>query len=230
MENESREGVPPDDESTFRLQQLAIYAQQQPPRSSQRQLALNRLVNAILQCDRICHPQRGMWHPSLYEDLYSEALQKTLLEICKKIDSYNPERPVMAWVNFLLDKRFIDVVNEYRRRGLTYISPANCKEAIISLPYLDELDSFTPGEQTQLDAQMLQQFIEDDPENLLRNEHLRGHPEANFQYLALVRFVEDKTWEEISTELEISVQTLCSFFNRRLEKLIPYFRKYLQDY
>jgi hypothetical protein len=78
------------------------------------------------------------------------------------------------------------------------------------------------------DSQLLGRFLEDDPENILRNEHVRGHPQASFQYIAIARFVEEKTWEEISTELnDMSIQTLCSFFNRQLRKLMPYFQNYL---
>ncbi|PSP02544.1 MAG: hypothetical protein BRC54_14400 [Cyanobacteria bacterium SW_7_48_12] len=29
-------------------------------------------------------PQRGLWSPSVYEYLYNKALQKTLLEVCRK--------------------------------------------------------------------------------------------------------------------------------------------------
>jgi hypothetical protein len=76
---------------------------------------------------------------------------------------------------------------------------------------------------------LLQQFLEEDPEKLLINEHIRGHSQASFQYIAIARLVQEKTWEEISAELNhISIQTLCSFFHRRLRKLMPYFQKYLQ--
>jgi hypothetical protein len=112
MEDECLERTPSGGDFDERLQQLAREAKQQPPLSHQRQLLLNRLVNKILQSDRLSHPQRGSWPPSLYEDLYNEAMQKTLLEICQKIDNYNPEHPVMAWVNYLLKKRFSDVVKK----------------------------------------------------------------------------------------------------------------------
>jgi hypothetical protein len=223
MENERRENVPSGDEFDERLQQLAIEAKQHPPLSPQRQLTLNRLVNKILQADSLSHPQSGLWPPSLYEDLYSEALQKTLLEICQKIDRYNSEHPLMAWVNYLLGKRFQDVVKEwYSNKG---------EQVIISLDELDSLVSkkLVPEEQMLSEFQMLRQFLEDDPENLLKNEHIRGYPQASFQYIAIARFVEEKTWETISTELnDMSIQTLCSFFHRRLHKLMPYFQKYLQ--
>lgn len=94
MENECTNNIPSNDAFDRQLQQLAIESKQHPSLSPQRQLALNRLVNKILQSDSLSHPQRGSWSPNLYEDLYNEALQKTLLEICQKIDSYNPNHPV----------------------------------------------------------------------------------------------------------------------------------------
>jgi hypothetical protein len=226
MEDECLARTPSGGDFDERLQQLAIEAKQQPPLSPQRQLLLNRLVNKILQSNRLSHPQRGSWSRSLYEDLYNEALQKTLLEICQRIDNYNPDHAVMAWVNYLLKKRFSDVVTRYFNQGITHVPQSNPNAQVISLSELEY--SLISEEPTMTESQLLGRFLEDDPENLLKNEHIRGHPQASFQYIAIARFVEEKTWEEISAELnDISIQTLYSFFNRQLRKLMPYFQKYL---
>lgn len=223
MENQCTENVPSGANFDEQLQQLAIEAKQHPPLSPQRQLVLNRLVNKILQSDSLSHPQRESWSPNLYEDLYNEALQKTLFDICRRIDSYNPEHPVMAWVNYLLGKRFQDAVKEWYSN--------NGKNVVISIDKLDSLvsNNLVSVEQMPSESQMLRQFLEDDPENILKNEHIRGHPEASFQYIAIARFVDDKTWEAISAELDnMSIQTLCNFFNKQLRKLMPYFQQYLR--
>lgn len=208
------------------LQELAIAAQQQPP--SEQRISLNRLVQGILKSNRLGHPQRGQWAATIYEDIYYEALQKTLLEICQKIDRYNPEHPVMAWVNFYLNNHFIGVVKDYQRSGLTYVPRAN-QVSTNCLPSWDDLDRYVPVQETLTDDQLLRQFLVEDPENLLKAEVLRERPDVTFQYLALAKFVEDRTWTEIADNLGISIQTLCSFFNRRLQKLKPYFHKHLQE-
>jgi len=210
------------------LQQLAQEAQQHPPLSSQRQLALSKLVHEILRSRQLVRPQKGRWTPDLYENFYNEALQKTLLDICQKIDNYNSTHPVMAWVNFLFKNYFINVVNERDRQGLTYLPTHEIKKTIRTLS-LDELDRYSPLEEAFSKAQLLRQFLEDDPENLLVNERLRKRPEVTFQYLARAKFVEGRTWDDIGTNLGISLQTLCSFFERRLQKLMPYFKRYLQE-
>jgi hypothetical protein len=227
MVNECFKGSSPNDDLDQRLQKHAQETQQYPPQSSDRQLALNRLVNEILKSGRLSHPQRQLWSPSIYEDLYNEALQKTLLEICQKIDSYNPDHPVLAWVNFRLNCQFIDVVNDYRKQGITQIPRSDKTQQIAYLPSLDDLDNLVSVEDTLSTAQLLQQFIQDDPENLLQKQRLRERPEITFQSLLWARFAEGQTWLTISTNLGVSDQTLCSFFNRRLKDLIPYFRKYL---
>jgi DNA-directed RNA polymerase specialized sigma24 family protein len=198
------------------LQQLALAAQQDPPQNSQQQVAMNRLLQGILKSNRLGHPQKGSWPPSLYADLYNEALSKTCLEVCQKLENYSPERgSVMAWVNCLLKYNFMRVVENYYKHS--------------ALPSLDDLDLDIPVDETPSDAQALQKFLEEDPEDLLKAERLRERPEVTFQILILAKYVEDQTWESIADNLDISIQTLCSFFNRRLQKLMPYFHKYLQD-
>lgn len=203
-----------------KLQQLALEAQRYPPLHRARRNALNNLVDEISKSGLLGHPQQGLWPHDLYDELYREALQKTYLEICLKIHNYRPERPVMAWVNFILKCRFIEIINEYNNRKIT----------ILSLDELDkvQLDNLIPEENVS-DAKLLRDFLEEDPENIFQSEHIKGHPEATFQVLAIAKFVEDKTWEEISQELGIPIPTLSSFVTRRLQKFKPYFHKYLQE-
>ena len=105
MVNEPWANALPGDELNQKLQQLVAKAQGHPPESVERQIAVSELFNEIVCCHCLARPQQRSWHPSVYEDLYNEALLRTLREICQKIDRYNPNHPVMAWVNFLLKKR-----------------------------------------------------------------------------------------------------------------------------
>ena len=211
------------------LLRLAQEAQQHPVQSSQRQLALNRLIEKILKSGRLGHPQRGAWPPDFYEDIYNEALQKTLLKVCQKIDNYRPEHPVMLWVNFLLKHQLTDVVKDHYRKGMTPITTSERQQIKTCVLSLDELDRYVSKKENLTDTELLRQFLENDPENLLKAEQLQGHPEVTFQWLAIAKFVKDRTWSEIAKSLGISVHTIYSFFYRRLQKLMPYFQKYLQE-
>ncbi|NEP15536.1 MAG: hypothetical protein F6J97_01390 [Leptolyngbya sp. SIO4C1] len=73
-----------------RLAQLAIAAQQYPPRSPLRQYALSELVAAIRLVKQPAPLNEAVFH-------------RTLSYLCEKIDQYDPQRgPVMAWVNYSL--------------------------------------------------------------------------------------------------------------------------------
>jgi tRNA(Met) C34 N-acetyltransferase TmcA len=203
------------DDFNQRLQRLAQDAQKHPPLSYQRQLALNKLIHEILQSGQLSHPQRGEWQSSVYEDLYHEALQKTWLYICERIENYRSEHPVMAWVNYLLNIQFIAVVKRFDNKQH------------ISLPSLDELDKIPLEDETLIDANMLRQFIEEDPENLLKSKHIRGRPDLTLQRLAWARVVEDRSWDDLSQTFTIPSTTLCTFFKRQMRKLMPYFHRHL---
>jgi DNA-directed RNA polymerase specialized sigma24 family protein len=205
------------------LLELACNAKQHPPGSHNRRIALNKLINQIfkLNPNLLGYPQIGKYPPNLYEDFRKEALQKTCLYICQQIDHYNPEHPFMAWFNFTLKNRFKEVVSEWNNQKE--------RNKISSIFSLQELREKSLVEDSDSDIKMLQQFLEDDPENKLKSEHIKGHPEATFQVLAIAKFVEDKTWKQISQQFGIGIPALSTFVTRKLHKFKSYFQKYLQE-
>jgi DNA-directed RNA polymerase specialized sigma24 family protein len=209
------------------LQQQVAEACTYPLLSLQRQKLLNRIIQTIYRSGRLGHPQRHQWPQNLYEDLYNEALQKTLIEICQKLDQYNPEHPVMAWVNFRLNYQFIEVVRDYQKQGVTQMPKAG-GPIPVRLPSLEALPLLAAQATDESSELQMRQFLQQDPEGLLQKQRLRERPEITFQELAIAKFTEGKSWTEIAKTLDISAQTLCSFFNRQLKILTPYFKKYLE--
>lgn len=215
------------------LQQLALEAQKYSPRHPQRQSALTQLVNLIQSSNQLGHPQCPSFLSHAYEDIYNEALQRTLLHVCQKIENYRPKHPVMAWVNYLLNYHVKAVINEYYHQGVTYI-PTNRNDrdrsVVLSVDSLEEflLESDRSNDSYQEEALLLRKFLEEDPENFLGTTHIRGRPDITFQRLAWRKYVEDRSWGDLSQEFGISTQTLCSFFNRNLRKFKLYFDRHLQ--
>ncbi|KKD35966.1 MAG: hypothetical protein WAN66_11370 [Limnoraphis robusta] len=211
--------------------QLAREAQQYSKGSYERRRALNLLMDKILKSGRLIRPKKGSFPfpVSIYEDLYNEAKSIMMMEICQNIDRYNPEQDVMAWCNFLLDKRFTDCFNQYTRRGLTYLPKGEKNEDVASLPNLEDLDSFRlPAEQISK-SQELQSLIEENPDNIFTKEYIKGQPKATFQFLAIAKIWQDRKWKDISAELNVPVSSLCEFYKKRLKEFTPYFREYLQN-
>ena len=196
------------------LKQLAILAQQHPPLTQGRQLALRKLVNGIVQSGRLCRPQRGQFSGS-YEDIYDEAVQELLLYICQNVEKYNPERgSVMAWVNVLLERRFFKeaIPKILDQQGLQKMT-------------LSDLDNFLPHEETESLTEILKECVESDPENLFKKEYLQNYPAANFQAL-LQRRILGKSWKEISVEFDINIKTISSFFYRCVNKFSSKLKEY----
>lgn len=208
--------------------QLTLQANQNLSRNLQRQRALNRLLTQIVKSKRLARPQQGQWEPVLYEDLWNEARSRTMLEIAERIEAYNPEYAILAWVNKTLNYRFKDVVQDFYRGGMTGVPRPNGDSNPFKVRSLDEFDQERPAEPDEPD--LLRQFIIDDPEKQL-TDHIRGRPKATFRFLLLAR-LEEQSWDEISAILgppSITKQTLCSFFNRQLRERENYFQKYLNE-
>lgn len=207
-----------EDEIDLQLKQLAVEAQQHPALSLERQKALTKLRNAIWLSGKLAYPQKRSWSPNIYEDLYNEALLKTIEYICLKIDKYDPERPLMAPVNHILKLRFKDAVKRYM----------NEKNRTPQTRNLNDLDNYqSPESELSEEAIMLRELIEEDPDNLFRSVSLRDSPDITWQIIALAK-LDDETSKSISKRLGVPPTTIDSLFNRNLRNFSDYIRKKLQ--
>lgn len=205
------------------LKQLAIEAQRHLPMTKQRQQALATLLSAIE--GNLTRPYRGYFQ-GFYEEIYAEALQRLFCHICERIDSYDSNREVLQWANFLLSRRFF--IEAARSIMPTVYGGVNKKK--IRRLTIDDLDRNNPAEiNPQLVPSLSQeviQCIESDPEGIFRGAHISGKPAANFQFIAL-KILAGYSWKEISAELGIRIPTLSSFYQRSLTKFAPKIKEYL---
>ena len=203
------------------LKKLALTAQSHPPHSGLRHHALGELIEAIRLSGRLCRPHREKFAPDFYELLYEEAVIETWTYVCKNIDKYDPERgdkKFMNWVNFRLDK----LVIECRRK----FSNLNIKD-LPTIDDLDDLDNIAQAQEPPSLSEIVRKCVEEDAENLFKQAHIRNRQDANFQVIMLAR-LSGKSWEEISANFGIPVQTLSSLFQRCCDKFTPNFRNYVQ--
>ncbi|NJM74073.1 MAG: sigma-70 family RNA polymerase sigma factor [Scytonema sp. RU_4_4] len=217
-----------DDALNQELQQLINEAKQYPadsknPRDrAKRRIALNKLINAVRYSGRLSKQTQWLGLPN-YEDYYNEALQHTFIEICQKIEQYNPQYLVMAWVNKIFSRRFYDVVKKDQKRGITLLPKNQEKTYILSL---DEINRDLPVEYGISEEEQLKEFIESDPENFFTEEFIKEHPQANLKTILLL-VLEGKQWKEISKELGVPLSTAFNFYQRRMRKIISYLKKYI---
>lgn len=197
------------------LKELALKAQRHHTTKA-RQIPLTQLVNAIWQSGRLIRPYSVRFQ-LLYEDIYDEAVQNLFFYICNNdnINKYDPERgEVMTWVNMLITLRFFPEA----------IPKIVGQENEINLEN-SHLENLPSSEPISLSEQV-RQCIEDDPEGIFVKEHIKGHPKANFQAIAIRRY-SGVPWKDISAEWGIGITSLHNFYQRCVKKFAPKLREYL---
>jgi RNA polymerase sigma factor (sigma-70 family) len=229
------------------LQHLVMEVQRQPVLSPERQRGLTKLVQEIWKQPTIGilkgNFRKKYWSLSsgLYEDLFNEALQETLVAISRYIDSYDSQRSsFITWICGIFSNKFSDAHTKYSKRGIKFIPKSkekNCKQGqVISLDDLEEFvaeslmfqQTSQHEENRGSDCDLLRELLINDPDNVFKNAYVKGKPHANFQYIAISIYVEGKNMQQLSSQLGITYSTLDSFFKRRLKKLEAYFLEHLQ--
>lgn len=209
------------------LKQLAIEAQQHPPGTLKRQIALGKLLHEIQKPGRLTCPKAPSQLRGSYEEIYAVAKQRLFKSICEKIDNYDRSKEVLQWANFLLDTRFPDAIREETQicRGVDLTQVERLTLDDLERDGMSELPTESDSE-----AKELRKYIEEDPEGIFREAHIRkrNNPQANFQFISL-RMSEGYNIREIADELNIPYQTLNSFYKRNSEKFKPIFKEYLSE-
>jgi DNA-directed RNA polymerase specialized sigma24 family protein len=194
------------------LTALALAAQAYPPDSQLRQYALNELIHAVLLSGKLGCIRKAQ--PLIWD----EAVHETLTYIYEKIDNFDPGRgKLMTWINFRLDRKLREIWLRYR--GLA-------RSVIVSPDDMQEIPE--PEPHCSL-ATLIEYCLEEDRNHRFAREHIRGYPQANFRTIALSR-LSGTNWESISTQFQVKISTLSSFFQRGCKKFRPEFQQYIQDH
>lgn len=197
------------------LRQLALEAQQYPPHTLERRQTVGKLLRVMQNSGRLCRPSCPGFS-GLYEEIYAIALQKLFCYIYERIDHYDSTRgEVLQWANFLLRRRLPEAIRELSH-------PREVQRF-----NLDDLEKNSASQPNSPSEELLQ-CLKEDPEGIFTSRHIVNHPQAHFQFIALKK-VSGYTWKEISRELNISVQTLSSFYQRCLKEFTPMLQKYLSS-
>ncbi len=235
------------------LQQLALEIKQYPLANARNKLTrrrkLTKLQNLIIQSGKLETAQKilqNKYKPqlgnNLFEDCYTEALQKTWLYILSNIEQYTPQKAtVLHWFSFILERRFLDIKNDYlkirkvqrdgeRRPVLDKslnkaLKNKQSNKANEATTYQDILKSQYLEDQDLSQAQQFKQLIIEDPWQIFSGKHIENCPEASYQEIAIQR-INDKKWKEIAYQFNLPVPTVSSF----LVRSNIYFKAFLYEY
>ena len=208
------------------LEDLALSAQSFSMGSHERRMVLAQLIQTIQASGRLVQPLKGRFK-GFYDEVYLDALQRLFLYLCEHIEDFDPSRgTVLEWANFLLSRRFfVAASREYLPVMPTGVDP----KSIVRLS-IDDLEQHprlnSHGQGRTMKGQEVRDLLMNDPKGVFGKTHVVNHPEANFQRIALQR-LDGFSWQEISMQLDVSIPTLSSFYQRALDKLGPILREYL---
>ena len=136
---------------------------------------------------------------------------RAIVQVCKQIDQYDARRSqFMTWIKQILEWRYKDIRSQYLGRNRIDEIPERSQEDNIFF---------------QLRVIFLD-LIEQDTNDILKNENMKKYPHVNMRELLLQR-LDKKTWREMEAFWNVPSSSLESFFRRKLEELNPFFREEL---
>ncbi|WP_413161938.1 helix-turn-helix domain-containing protein [Capilliphycus salinus ALCB114379] len=183
-------------------------------------------------------------HPDLYRSShpnYCEALNRSLEWMCKNILSFEPRPPsveqsLIRWINGYLKWRVRDLFTPdtlFKHNVHSLDQPITNAEgqSTTLLDGIQDPNAITDIEgwieESQKNRRLsvgdaVWEYIEQDPENRLKNCYPRNHPECNCQILAMGLLLQQPSQKirEIAREYNISDQTLYSHWKRKCLPLL----------
>jgi hypothetical protein len=202
------------------LRELVEKACSHPPGSAIRQKALTQII-------AITRPK--LWREGKL-DYYADALQKTWLFFCRNIcesttgEMYDPDRAsIITWLNNYLKRRLQDFEIEGHKAKHDFIPSQQQGADGATIDIIEQQPA--PADIPPILAEVTR-WVEIDADGSLRATHLKGYPQVNCQLLILRRLPPETSWEKLSQELDISISSLSTFYQR---KCLPKLRNFGQS-
>lgn len=199
------------------LGQLVMEARALPSHSLQRRQLLQTIYQRVMQSKRL-------WRESGLD--YADALQDTWEYCLQHLEEYDPALgSVITWLDHHLKRRLRTLRDRRQRDRKRHTSKLETRtgeilDPVDDLPARSDIDPvFSIWEKT-LD------WVQTDPDGILRQTHFRQRPDINAQILFLKRFPTETPWKEIAEQFhlnEAEAKDLPKFYNRSCLSLIRAF-------
>lgn len=199
------------------VEKLIAEACSHPPGSLKRQTHLTQIIRLI---------SNQLWRDQA--PYYQDALQQTWIYFCRNLceattgSAYDPDKAnVVTWLNAYLKRRLQDgYINTQKQRAITAYPSTSSEPDGKPLAPIDSLPA--PPDIPPLLAEV-QAWAEADADGVLACTHIKGQPQITCQLLILKRLPPETPWKELAAQLEVSVSTLSSFYQRQCIPLLKEF-------
>ncbi|MBD2000298.1 sigma-70 family RNA polymerase sigma factor [Leptolyngbya sp. FACHB-541] len=199
------------------LRQLVAEACTHPPKSVDRQRALQEIYRLVMKSGKL-------WRE--YTPYYADALQQMWEYCCQHLEEYDPTLSgVITWLDNYLKKQlrlFRDRRSrDYKRRaGVEQTEQGNFVDPVDRLPARPELEpTLDVWEKTM-------NWVQTDPQGILQATCFRKRADINAQTLFLMRFPSETSWQVIADRFHLTpaeAKDLPKFYNRRCLPLLRNF-------
>ena len=196
--------------------ELVLKARQYPAGSYQRNQCLTQII-------RLVEPR--LW--KFYTPYYADALQQTWLYFAKNVCTvYDPTRASVAtWLNNYLRYRHQDLTRQdfqhhYQEVSIDIESKGKDGSSFKAM----DIPTRKYGSLSLLEEVI--EWVKTDSDRNLQQTHVKNRPDVNCQTLILLRLPPETPWKEISSQFQVSIPTLSSFYRRNC---MPYLRKLAQS-
>ncbi|RUT06444.1 hypothetical protein DSM106972_027010 [Dulcicalothrix desertica PCC 7102] len=196
------------------LQHLVQQIKKLPPDSNQHRKVLNQLLVLISPELIKLLPRLSERYIKEHEHLCADALEKTIRDISKTIQKYEPTKGTLVnWVKGAFKLNLRNLSRDLRNKQMSSLDDIN-----LEIPAPMEEDN------------LLREFIEQDTSTLLNkrlnynNKHTGDEESILLKDVWLMR-LDGYTNQDICNQFDISPKSLSSFIKRNGEKVIDYLRE-----
>jgi hypothetical protein len=201
------------------LRQLVTEACKHRPGSAERQKNLTKIIRLV---------SNKLWKEN--KSYYQDALQQTWVYFCQNIcegktgEPYNPSRgSVVTWLNFYLKRRLQDFYLDDKKQQARIASGQSQGLGSTGDQSINPIDKLAAEPDVPLLLEEVKRWVEADPEGELRRIHITNRPDVTCQLLILRRLPPEESWKALAAELNLTISTLSSFYQRQC---LPRLRKF----
>jgi hypothetical protein len=205
------------DDLDKKLRTLVAEACNHPPKSLERRQNLGEVHRLVMKSGKL-------WRE--YAPYYNDALQEMWEFCCKNPEQYDPTlKSVITWLDDYLKKRLRNLRDaRYRqqRREITALATESGEttDPIANLPARTDIQPVLEIWEKTLE------WVQADPDNVLRCTCFRKYSNVNCQALILRRFPSETPWSTIAAEFNLTpseAKDLPKVYSRRCLPLLRNF-------
>ncbi len=204
-----------------RLQELALAVLKYPNQTKEREEAIAYLADEIMRSRSLCRPFKGQTLSDICQQIYHQVREQLITDLDLHIDQYNSQNiSIREWAKLWRNHAFQQVLDDNNLKNLALEAQQHSHRSPARQYALKELVEAPTW------SEIVREYLEKDPKNMLKKKHIRGCPQASFQAIALAK-LSGKRWEGIAQELGVKVSTLSSFYQRCCQNFLAELKEHL---